>query len=123
MEEFFLQVKDLDRAFEFYHRKPGIPLDQQDEKRVYLQCDRGPLALQIDNSTGRHQAGGPLCFAFTIPKNSFDRVVDPFAGSEVQTRGPMQRQEPFQGRTLFIFDPDGNGTAGNTRYLYDAPLR
>jgi hypothetical protein len=32
-------------------------------------------------------------------------------------------QTPFKGRALFIFDPDGNETEVNTRYLYGAPLR
>jgi catechol 2,3-dioxygenase-like lactoylglutathione lyase family enzyme len=123
IEEIFLQVKDLDRAIDFYHQKMGIPLDKHDEERAYLQCDRGHLVLQIENSSGRHQAGGPLHFAFTVTEDTFDKVVETFVGSEFQTRGPIERQEPFKGRTLFIFDPDGNETEVNTRYLYDAPLR
>lgn len=46
-----------------------------------------------------------------------------FVGSEFQTRGPIERQAPFKGWALFIFDHDGNETEVNTRYLYDAPLR
>jgi len=45
------------------------------------------------------------------------------ASSRYRTRGPIERQEPFKGRALFIFDPDGNETEVNTRYLYRAPLR
>src|SRR2546425_8143431 len=65
IEEIFLKVQDLDRAIDFYHNKLGIPLDKRDHERAYLQCDRGHLVLQIANSTGRHQAGGPMHFAFT----------------------------------------------------------
>ena len=123
IEEIFLQVKDLDRAIDFYHNKLGIPLDQHNEERAYLQCERGHLVLQIENHTGRHQAGGPLHFAFTVTEDTFDEIVNKFVDSEYRTRGPMQRQAPRAGRTLFIFDPDGNETEVNTRYLYDAPLR
>ncbi len=123
IEEIFLQVKDLDKAIDFYHHKLGIPLDKRDEEKVYLQCDRGHIVLQIENHTGRHQGGGPLHFAFTVTEDTFDEVVKTFVGSEYQTRGPMDREAPRKGRTLFIFDPDGNETEVNTRYLYDAPLR
>ena len=98
-------------------------MDKRDEERVYLQCDRGHIVLQVENHTGRHQAGGPLHFAFTVTEDTFDRVVEQFVPSEFQTRGPMERESPMKGRTLFIFDPDGNETEVNTRYLYDAPLR
>lgn len=124
IEEIFLQVKDMAKAIDFYHNKLGIPLDKQDAERTYLQCERGHLVLQVEHSTGRHQAGGPLHFAFTVTEDTFDKVVATFEGSAYRTRGPMERQEPRKGRTLFIFDPDGNETEVNTRYLYpEAPLR
>jgi len=123
IEEIFLKVKDLDRAIDFYHHKLGIPLDKQDPERAYLQCERGHLVVQIENSTGRHQAGGPMHFAFTVTEDTFDKVVKTFSGSEYRTRGPFDRQEPFKGRALFIFDPDGNEAEVNTRYLYPGPVR
>ena len=55
IEEIFLQVKDMEKALDFYHYKLGIPLDKHDEERAYLQCDRGHIVLQIENSGGRHQ--------------------------------------------------------------------
>jgi catechol-2,3-dioxygenase len=123
LEEIFLKVQDLDRAIDFYHHKLGIPLDKHDQERAYLQCDRGHLVLQIEHSTGRHQGGGPMHFAFTVTEDTFDEVVKTFASSKYRTRGPIERTEPFKGRALFIFDPDGNETEVNTRYLYRAPLR
>ena len=62
-------------------------------------------------------------FAFTVTEETFDEVVKKFSGLEYRTRGPIERQEPFSGRALFIFDPDGNEAEVNTRYLYQAPLR
>lgn len=123
IEEIFLEVKDLDKALDFYHHKLGMPLDKHDQERAYLQCERGHLVLQIEQHTGRHQGGGPLHFALTVTEDVFDEVVKTFVGSEYRTRGPIERQSPRKGRALFIFDPDGNETEVNTRYLYDAPLR
>ena len=123
IEEIFLQVKDLEKAIDFYHHKLGIPLDRHDEERAYLQCERGHVVLQVENHTGRHTGGGPMHFAFTVTEDTFDKVVARFVPSEFQTRGPMERQAPGKGRALFIFDADGNETEVNTRYLYDAPLR
>ena len=123
LEEIFLQVKDLEKAIDFYHHKLGIPLDKRDDERVYLQMERGHVVLQVGNHTGRHQGGGPMHFAFTVTEDTFDTVVKRFAASEFKTRGPIERQAPRKGRALFIFDPDGNETEVNTRYLYEAPLR
>ncbi len=123
IEEIFLQVKDLEKAVDFYHHKLGIPLDRRDEERAYLQCERGHVVLQVENHTGRHRGGGPMHFAFTVTEDTFDVVAARFVPSEFRTRGPMERQAPGRGRALFIFDADGNETEVNTRYLYDAPLR
>ena len=121
IEEIFLQVKDLERAVEFYHHKLGIPVDKRDDERAYLQCERGHVVLQVENHTGRHRGGGPLHFAFTVSEDTFDEVVERVVGSEHFTRGPMG--ERGVGRTLFIMDPDGNETEVNTRYLYGVPKR
>src|SRR5262245_38599460 len=117
IEEIFLKVHDLDRAIDFYHHKRGIPLDKRDQERAYLQCERGHLVVQVANSTGRHQAGGPMHFAFTVTEETFDEVFKTFSVSEYRTRGPVKC------RALFIFDPDGNEAEVNTRYLYPGPLR
>jgi catechol 2,3-dioxygenase-like lactoylglutathione lyase family enzyme len=58
IEEIFLAVKDLEKSLDFYHNKLGIPIAKQDEQRVYLQCERGHIVLQIKNHTGRHRGGG-----------------------------------------------------------------
>ncbi len=123
IEEIFLQVRDLDRAIDFYHGRLGIPLEKRDDERAYLRCERGHVVLQLENHTGRHQGGGPLHFAFTVTEDTFDEIVKQFEDSEFRTRGPIERQLPRRGRALFIFDPDGNETEVNTRYLYGAPLR
>ncbi len=123
LEEIFLQVRDLEQAIDFYHRRLGISLAKHDDERAYLQCETGHVVLQIQNHTGRHQGGGPLHFAFTVTEDTFDEVVAEFASSEFRTRGPIERRAPRKGRALFIFDADGNEVEVNTRYLYDAPLR
>lgn len=123
VEEIFLEVEDLDRAIDFYHEQLGIPLGRRDGERAYLQCERGHVVLQVEQHSGRHRGGGPLHFAFTVTEDTFDEIVAKFVDSEHRTRGPIERQAPRRGRALFIFDPDGNETEVNTRYLYDAPLR
>jgi catechol-2,3-dioxygenase len=123
LEEIFLKVKDMDKALEFYHHKLGLPIDKRDAERTYLQCEKSHVVLQIEYSTGRHQGGGPLHFAFTVTEDTFDKVVATFVPSEFRTRGPMEAQAPRKGRALFIFDPDGNEVEVNTRYLYGIPQR
>ena len=38
IEEIFLDVQDLDKALDFYHRGLGIPVRKSDAERAYLQC-------------------------------------------------------------------------------------
>ena len=121
IEEIFLQVKDMQKALDFYHHTLGIPVDKQDEERAYLQTERGHIVLQIENHTGRHRGGGPLHFAFSVTEEKFDEVMAKFEGSTHFTRGPYG--EPGEGRALFMMDPDGNETEVNTRYLYGVPKR
>ena len=121
IEEIFLDVKNLEKAIEFYSGLLGIPLDKHNEERAYLQCDRGHLVLQVRGHGGRHRGGGPLHFAFTVTEETFDDVVAKVVGPSFFTRGPMG--SAGTGRTLFIMDPDGNETEINTRYLYGVPSR
>jgi catechol-2,3-dioxygenase len=123
LEEIFLKVNDMEKALDFYHTKLGLPIDKRDAERTYLQCEQSHVVLQVENSTGRHQGGGPLHFAFTVTEDTFDNVVATFVGSEFRTRGPLESQPPRKGRALFIFDPDGNEVEVNTRYLYGIPQR
>ena len=121
IEEIFLQVKNMEKALDFYHHLLGIPVDKQDDERVYLQTERGHIVLQIENHTGRHRGGGPLHFAFTVTEETFDEVLSKFEGSTHFSRGPYG--ERGEGRALFMMDPDGNETEVNTRYLYGTPKR
>ncbi len=80
LEEIFLAVKDMEKALDFYHNKLGIPIDKRDAERTYLQCEKSHVVLQIENSTGRHQGGGPFHFAFTVAEDTFDKVAASFVG-------------------------------------------
>lgn len=105
----------------FYHGILGIPLDKQDGERTYLQMEREHLVLQIENSTGRHQGGGPLHFAMTVSEEEFEKILGKFEGDRYFTRGPYG--EKGTGRSLFMIDPDGNKVEINSRYLYGVPQR
>ncbi len=121
IEEIFLKVRDMEKALDFYHGIVGLPIDKRDDERTYLQAERGHIVLQLENHTGRHQGGGPLHFAFTVSEETFDEIVEKFAGGRHFTRGPYG--ERGAGRALFMIDPDGNETEVNPRYLYGAPKR
>ena len=121
IEEIFLKVKDMEKALDFYHGIVGLSIDKRDDERAYLQAERGHIVLQVENHTGRHQGGGPLHFAFTVSEETFDEIVEKFAGGTHFTRGPYG--ERGAGRAFFMIDPDGNESEVNTRYLYGAPKR
>ena len=121
IEEIFLQVKDMEKALDFYHGIIGIGIDKQDGERTYLQMGRGHIVLQIAGHTGRHQGGGPMHFALTVEEDDFDAILARFEGGRHFTRGPYG--ERGQGRALFMIDPDGNEAEVNTRYIHGVPIR
>ncbi len=121
IEEIFLKVRDMQKALDFYHGLLGIPIDKKEAERTYLQTERGHIVLQMENHRGQHQAGGPLHYAFTATEETFDEIVEKFAGSRHFTRGPYG--ERGKGRAFFMMDPDGNESEINTRYLYGTPTR
>ncbi|MED5359757.1 MAG: hypothetical protein VYD85_15280 [Pseudomonadota bacterium] len=76
----------------FYHGILGIPLDKQDGERTYLQMEREHLVLQIENSTGRHQGGGPLHFAMTVSEEEFEKFLASLKGTDISRAGLMARR-------------------------------
>ncbi len=121
LEEIFLDVEDLDKAVDFYHRLVGLGVVMRNDERAYLQCDRSHVVLQVKDHGGRHQGGGPMHFSFTVTEDTFDAVADRAAKANIFTRGPMGSRG--KGRALFMLDPDGNEAEVNTRYLYGVPKR
>ncbi|MDE0693730.1 MAG: VOC family protein [Gammaproteobacteria bacterium] len=121
LEEIFLDVADLERSVDFYHRLLGIPVATQSDERAYLQCERSHVVLQVKGHSGRHQGGGPMHFSFTVSEDHFDEVASRVDDGRIFTRGPMGSRG--KGRALFILDPDGNEAEVNTRYLYGVPKR
>ena len=121
IEEIFLDVENLAKAIDFYHRLLGLPVVMQNDERAYLQCERSHVVLQVKGHTGRHRGGGPMHFSFTVTEDTFDEIAERVGGANIFSRGPMG--ERGKGRALFMLDPDGNEAEINTRYLYGVPKR
>ena len=121
IEEIFLDVKDLEKAVDFYEKLIGIPVVNRNEERAFLQCERSHVVLQVQGHSGRHRGGGPMHFSFSVTEEDVDAVAARAAAANIFTRGP--RGERGKGRALFMLDPDGNEAEVNTRYLYGVPKR
>lgn len=121
IEEIFLDVKNLEKALDFYENLIGIPVVSRNEERAYLQCERSHVVLQVQGHSGRHRGGGPMHFSFSVTEDDFDAVAARATAANIFTRGPMG--ERGKGRALFMLDPDGNEAEVNTRYLYGVPKR
>tara|TARA_Y100001934_G_C11938527_1_gene579146 strand:+ start:157 stop:495 length:339 start_codon:yes stop_codon:yes gene_type:complete len=111
----------MDKAIELHNGIFGIPHNKQDNERNYLQMERGPLVLQIEDHTGRHQGGGPLHFEMMVSEEKFDRFLFKYKGGRFFTSGPYG--DCGKNRALDMIDPDGNETEINTRYLYGVTQR
>ncbi len=109
LEEIFLKVQDLDRR-----SISTAPISNVTEGTSYYKSRTPPDGIRAaDRCTLPLQS-------LRTPSMKSSRRSHP---RSIVTRGPIERKEPFKGRALFIFDPDGNETEVNTRYLYGGPLR
>ena len=46
IEEIFLDVKDLEKAVDFYEKLIGIPVVNRNEERAFLQCERSHVVCR-----------------------------------------------------------------------------
>jgi catechol 2,3-dioxygenase-like lactoylglutathione lyase family enzyme len=110
ISELVLEVADLDRARAFYRDVLGFEETLYGEGREgrywYLVGDAARLGLwtpQVGLAGGR--GGAHVHFAFHVPDEEVDRLLERVADRGAEVEGPIQLGP---GRAIYVTDPDGN---------------
>jgi catechol-2,3-dioxygenase len=110
ISELVLEVADLDRARRFYRDVLGLEETLYGEGREgrywYLIGDSARLGLwtpQTGLAGGR--GGVHVHFAFRVPREALDEIVDRLRERGAEVEGPIQLGAD---RAIYVTDPDGN---------------
>jgi catechol-2,3-dioxygenase len=110
ISELVLEVADLDAARVFYRDVLGFEETLYGEGREgrywYLIGDSARLGLwtsQTGLAGGR--GGAHVHFAFRIPREALDTLLDRLRGRGAEVEGPVQLGAD---RAIYLTDPDGN---------------
>ncbi len=110
ISELVLEVADLDASRRFYRDLLGFEEtlygEGRDGRYWYLVGDSARLGLwtpQVGLAGGR--GGAHVHFAFSVPDQEVDRLLETLAERGVETEGPIQLGP---GRAVYVTDPDGN---------------
>jgi catechol 2,3-dioxygenase-like lactoylglutathione lyase family enzyme len=110
ISELVLEVADLEASRRFYRDLLGFEetlFGEGAEGRYwYLIGETARLGLwtpQVGLAGGR--GGAHVHFAFNVPEEEVDRLLEELAGKGVETEGPIQLGP---GRAVYVTDPDGN---------------
>lgn len=103
-----LNVRDIGRSLEFYQQAFGLKVKfWEGKKMVFLHSPRAMDTITLcqakaDDPVG---SGGVSHFGFSIPKNSFGKMVRQVehAGGKLRSRGKHAPGVPY----AYFADPDG----------------
>lgn len=108
VSEIVLEVRDLDRALEFYADKLGLPLVSRRDDRAWVLAGRSRIGLwrpQIGLAGGR--GGVHVHYAFHIDESRFDALVARLGRIGLQPE-VISFEDEGRGRAVYVNDPDGN---------------
>ena len=110
ISELVLEVSDLDAARRFYRDLLGFEEtlygEGRDDRYWYLIGSTARLGLwtpQVGLAGGR--GGAHVHFAFQLPPEELDPLLDRLRGVGAEVEGPIQLGAD---RAIYITDPDGN---------------
>lgn len=110
-----LNVRDLDRAEQFYTEVLGFRVSQRFSKGLkHLMVDTGNSAialfeapdLDMDEAVHHLSETGYMHFAFRANKEHFQSIVQELKKKNVSIEGGPVRRGP--GESIYFNDPDGN---------------
>jgi catechol-2,3-dioxygenase len=113
LSELILVVKDVPRAARFYTEVLGLAVDVPPSQRwCWLWCGRPGELPRLGLTTGplsygAEHCGGPVHFAFALPRSTIamEKARLEALGHEVE--GPV-RFDAWQADSIYLSDPDRN---------------
>jgi catechol-2,3-dioxygenase len=110
ISELVLEVSDLEASRRFYRDLLGLEETLHGEgaegRYWYLVGETARLGIwteQVGLAGGR--GGAHVHFAFHLPDDQLDELLERLRGSDAEVEGPIQLGP---GRAVYVTDPDGN---------------
>jgi catechol 2,3-dioxygenase-like lactoylglutathione lyase family enzyme len=120
LAELVLIVEDVPKASRFYQDVVGLELEHEtgdewawfwagkagDPQRVALH--RGTLLFEEHSPFPEGHRFGTVHFAFDVAPEDLDASVERVRAAGVEVYGPVEFDDPFNARSYYFYDPDGN---------------
>jgi catechol 2,3-dioxygenase-like lactoylglutathione lyase family enzyme len=118
--ELVLIVEDVPKASRFYQDVVGLELEHEtgdewawfwagkvgDPQRIALH--RGTLLFEEHSPFPEGHRFGTVHFAFDVAPEDLDASVERVRAAGVEVYGPVDFDDPFNARSYYFYDPDGN---------------
>jgi catechol 2,3-dioxygenase-like lactoylglutathione lyase family enzyme len=118
--ELVLIVDDVPRAARFYEDVVGLELEHAaadewawfwagkrgEAQRIALH--NGPLLFEEHSPYPAGERFGRVHFAFDVARADLDAALERVRSAGVEVYGPVDFPEPFNARSYYFYDPDGN---------------
>jgi catechol-2,3-dioxygenase len=102
--ELVLEVRDLQKAEQFYGEVLGFPLKRMDARVTWVEAPGCRVQLRLFGTPG-HRGAGPCHFAFAVEPEDVEPITAILKQHNVWARGPIDFGESV---SVFCFDPDSN---------------
>jgi len=118
--ELVLIVEDVPKASRFYQDVVGLELEHEtgdewawfwagkvgDPQRIALH--RGTLLFEEHSPFPEGHRFGTVHFAFDVAPEDLDASVERVRAADVEVYGPVEFDAPFNARSYYFYDLDGN---------------
>ena len=131
--ELVLIVEDVPKAARFYRDVVGLEPEHETsdewawfwagrpEDRQRIALHRGSLLFEEHSPYPEGERFGRVHYAFDVAPADLDAALERVRSAGVEVYGPVDFDDPFNARSYYFYDPDGNLLEFFSPYQADAP--
>jgi catechol 2,3-dioxygenase-like lactoylglutathione lyase family enzyme len=105
LSELVLEVKDMEKAEQFYGEVLGFTLHRREPRVTFAEKGGCRIHLRLYGTPG-HRGAGPCHFAFSVDPDAIPAIAEYLKERGLLARGPVDFGDG--GVSVFCFDPDDN---------------
>lgn len=113
IKETCLYIEDLERTYQFYHKRMGLPVISRVEGRhIFFRSGESVLLCFIAEATAKdkslppHYGSGSLHLAFEVEAEDYDNAKAEYLGSGIEIIHEQTWRDDV--KSFYFHDPDGH---------------